>query len=191
MRKILIVACLLLISDTVFAQNKQQKFEQAVAEIMEYLAKDDLVTINKKYIHPTYELFVIYRMGVPDIFYRIATLEKDSAYSAPYFYTAALKPKKRVLKLAAVDYDCNHERWGRNGFFYQQNVPEQLSNIVTFMKQYEGVETEAATLEAIRVIEKSSYRIVDSESSVVFWLSWINNKWYLTVFDLVSMDCSA
>lgn len=191
MRKILIVACLLLISGTVFAQNKQQKFEQAVTGIMECLAKDDLDAINKKYIHPTYELFVIYRVGVPDIFYRSATLEKDSVYSSPYFYTAGLQPAKRALKLAAVDYDCNHERWSRNGFFYQQNVPEQLSNIVAFMKQYEGEDTEAETLEAIRVIEKNSYRIVDTESSVVFWLSWINNKWYLTVFDLVSMDCSA
>lgn len=191
MRKILIVACLLLISGTMFAQNKQQKFEQAVTEIMECLAKDDLGTINKKYIHPAYELFVVYRMGVPDIFYRTATLEKDSIYSSPYFYTAALQQGKRVLKLAAVDYDCNHERWSRNGFFYQQNVPNQLSDIVAFTKKYEGVETEAETLAAIRVIEKSSYRIVDTESSVVFWLSWIDNKWYLTVFDLVSMDCSA
>lgn len=191
MRKILTVACLLLISGVVFAQSKQQKFEQAVTEIMECLAKDDLVTINKKYINPELQLFVLYRMGVPDIFYRTATLEKDSVYSSPYFYTAALQPGKRVLKLAAVDYDCNHERWTRNGFFYQQNVPKQLSDIVAFMKQYEGVDTEAETLEAIGIIEKSSYRIVDTESSVVFWLSWVNNKWYLTVFDLVSMDCSA
>lgn len=191
MKKILIVACLFLISGAVFGQSKQQKFEQTASEIMECLAKDDLTTINKKYIHPAYELFVVYRMGVPDIFYRTATLEKDSVYSSPYFYTAALKPGKRVLKLAAVDYDCNHERWSRNGFFYQQNVPKQLSDIVAFIKKYEGVETEAETLAVIRVIEKNSYRIVDTESSVVFWLSWINNKWYLTVFDLVSMDCSA
>lgn len=191
MRKILIVVCLLLSSAPMLAQSKQQKFEQAVSEIMDYLAKDDLATINKKYINPELQLFVLYRMGVPDIFYRTATLEKDSVYSSPYFYTAALSPGKRALKLAAVDYDCNRERWTRNGFFYQQNVPQQLSNIVAFMKQYEGVEAEQEIVEAIRIIEKSSYRIVDTESDVVFWLSWINNKWYLTVFDLVSMDCSA
>ncbi|RYD99477.1 MAG: hypothetical protein EOP54_03865 [Sphingobacteriales bacterium] len=191
MKKIAFVLITFLFSCVAFAQSKQQKFEQAVTEIMAFLAKDDLASINKKYIDHTLKLFVVYRMGVPDIFYRTAALEKDSVYSAPYFYTAALQAGKRELQQGAVDYDCNGECWTRNGFFYQVTVPKQLSDIVAFMKKYELVETEAETINTIRLIEKNSYRVVDTESNVVFWLSWINNKWYLTVFDLVTMDCSA
>lgn len=191
MKKIALFLITLLFSCAAFAQSKQQKFEQAVTEIMAYLAKDDLASVNKKYIHPALQLFVVYRMGVPDIFYRTAALEKDSTYSAPYFYTAALKAGKRDLRQGKVSYDCNLERWTRNGFFYQASVPKQLSDIVAFMKKYELVETEAETINAIGLIEKNSYRIVDTKSNVVFWLSWIDSKWYLTVFDLVSMDCSA
>lgn len=191
MKKILILACLLLVVGTTFAQSKQQKFEKAVAEIMACLAKDDLASINKKYIHPALELFVVYRMGVPDIFYRTTTLEKDSVYSAPYFYTAALEAKKRPLKLAAVAFDCDKERWSKNGFFYEKSVPPLLSNIVTFMHDYESVATPQMTLDVIKTIESCSYRVVDTESNVVFYLTWTNNEWYLTVFDLVSMDCSA
>ncbi|MBL7705807.1 MAG: hypothetical protein JNM21_09720 [Taibaiella sp.] len=191
MKKILALACLLLLTTAALAQSKQQKFEQAVSEIMTYLAKDDLVSVNKKYIHPTLELFVVYRMGVPDIFYRTTTLEKDSVYSAPYFYTATLKAKKRQLKLSAVAFDCDKEQWSKNGFFYEKNVPPLLSNIVAFLRDYESVATPQMTLDIIRTIESHSYKVVDTESNVVFYLTWTNNEWYLTVFDLVSMDCSA
>ncbi len=191
MKKIVLFLMTFLLSCSVFAQSKQQKFEQAVTEIMTCLAKDDLASVNKKYIHPALQLFVVYRMGVPDIFYQTATLEKDSIYSSPYFYTAALKAKKRQLKLSAVDFDCNKERWTKNGFFYEQSVPPLLSDIVTFMHDYESVETPQMTLDVIRTIESWSYRVVDTESNIVFYLTWTNNEWYLTVFDLVSMDCSA
>ena len=191
MKKILILACLLLAVGTAFTQSKQQKFEQAVTEIMACLAKDDLASVNKKYIHPALELFVVYRMGVPDIFYRTTTLEKDSVYSAPYFYTAALEAKKRQLKLSAVAFDCDKERWTKNGFFYEKSVPPLLSNIVAFLRDYESVATPQMTLDVIKTIESCSYRVVDTESNIVFYLTWTNNEWYLTVFDLVSMDCSA
>ncbi len=191
MKKIVFFLITALFSCTTFAQSKQQKFEQAVTEIMTCLAKDDLASINKKYIHPAFELFVVYRMGVPDIFYQTTTLEKDSVYSAPYFYTAALKSKKRPLKLSAVAFDCDKERWTKNGFFYEQNVPPLLSNIVAFLRDYESVATPQVTLDIIKTIESCSYRVVDTESNVVFYLTWTNNEWYLTVFDLVSMDCSA
>ncbi|OJV52333.1 MAG: hypothetical protein BGO31_05750 [Bacteroidetes bacterium 43-16] len=181
----------MLYSLTVSAQSKQVQFERAVAEIMQCLEKDDLATINQKYIHPGIELFVVYRMGVPDIFYRTATLEKDSVYSSPYFYTASLQAEKRQLKPGKVDFDCDKEQWTRKGFFYQKNVPQLLSNIVKFLKQYELVDTETETLNTIKTIENNSYRIVDTKSSVVFYLTWTGNKWCLTVFDLVSMDCSA
>lgn len=191
MKKIALFLITLLFSCAAFAQSKQQKFEQAVTEIMAYLAKDDLASVNKKYIHPALQLFVVYRMGVPDIFYQTTTLEKDSIYSSPYFYTAALKAKKRQLKLSAVDFNCNNERWTKNGFFYEKKVPSLLSDIVTFMHDYESVETPQMTLDVIRTIESWSYRVVDTESNIVFYLTWTNNEWYLTVFDLVSMDCSA
>ena len=191
MKKIIFFFVLLAFGSNAFAQSKQQKFEKAVTEIMSCLAKDDLASINKKYIHPALQLFVVYRMGVPDIFYRTTTLEKDSTYSSPYFYTAALKAKKRQLKLAAVAFDCSKERWTKNGFFYEQSVPPLLSDIVTFMYDYESVETPQMTIDVIKTIESGSYRVVDTESNVVFYLTWTNNEWYLTVFDLVSMDCSA
>ncbi len=191
MKKIIFFFIALLFSYTAFAESKQQKFEQAVAEIMTALANDDLARIYKKYIHPDWQLFVVYRMGVPDIFYRTTGLEKDSTYSSPYFYTAALKLKERRLKLSAVAFDCDKERWTKNGFFYEQRVPSLLSDIVTFMHDYESVETPQMTIDVIKTIESDSYRVVDTESNVVFYLTWTNNKWYLTVFDLVSMDCSA
>lgn len=191
MKKAITLALCLILAVSAFAQSKQVQFERAVAEIMQCLEKDDLATINQKYIHPGIELFVVYRMGVPDIFYRTATLEKDSVYSSPYFYTASLQAEKRQLKPAQVDFDCNKEQWTRKGFFYQKNVPQLLSNIVKFLKQYESVDTEVETLNTIKTIENNSYRIVDTTSSIVFYLTWTGNKWYLTVFDLVSMDCSA
>ena len=191
MKKIAFVFIATLFSCAAFAQSKQQKFELAVTEIMTYLAKDDLASVNKKYIHPALELFVVYRMGILDIFYRTTTLEKDSSYSSPYFYTAALKAKKRQLKLSEVAFDCDKEQWTKNGFFYEKSVPPLLSNIVAFMRDYESVETPQMTLDIIETIESGSYRVVDTESNIVFYLTWTNNEWYLTVFDLVSMDCSA
>ena len=56
----------------------------------------------------------------------------------------------------------------------------------------ENIPTE--TIEEFKKVESKSRRIVliDSEGGeLIFYITLINKKWYLTIFDRVSSDCSA
>ncbi len=62
------------------------------------------------------------------------------------------------------------------------------------MVKYEFIEIDTTTYKKYQNVEQNSRRIVvvdNDGESLVFYLTEIDNQWYLTIIDRVSDDCSA
>lgn len=94
------------------------------------------------------------------------------------------------------EYDCAGESWSKKGCYVDTTRTDpMLSGIATALRDYFELEwiTENLITE-IKALENKSRRIVivnEIGESLVIYLSYYDNNWYLTIIDLVSNDCSA
>jgi len=184
----------ILSSGFISAQNlKEVKFINTVKTVADLIVKKDTIAI-KKYIHKNTGLFFIYRPGVMDCY---------TNYPAPVF-NEQLYPNMVYSKDIKVDkiqygklpeYNCDKENWSKTGCYADTSRSDHLlsttaKNLVTFME----IEIDKETISRMYQLELNSRRVVivsPQGSSLIFYLSYISSKWYLTIIDQVTGDCSA
>ena len=105
--------------------------------------------------------------------------------------------KKLVKHLNSRDFlalDAK-ESWSKKGCWTDTTKKSHLvSSICKTRNKLVPDHIPAKKINAYYTLENKSRRIVlvsDDELELIFFLSFIDGKWYLTVIDTVSSDCSA
>lgn len=187
---------LLSISLSVYASSP---FEQTINQVIAGFQQQDAQKINSL-IHNDIGLYVMYRPGVLDTYNRTERLD----FNAPVpGYLPYERPSKHALKRynkvtrynVTPRFDCNKERWNMTGLFVGRTGENHLlSKSTEWLKKHEIPDLPDQDIAAMKRIESVSRRVVliaDDDSSLVFHLSHIRGKWYLTLLDRLSDDCSA
>ena len=68
-----------------------------------------------------------------------------------------------------------------------------LSTTAKNLVKYDLEKIDSSKIQAFEELENKSHRIVladENGGDLVFYLSFIDNKWFLTMIDRVSSDCS-
>lgn len=176
------------------AQNlKEQSFKKSLKEVVQLLVNKDSVGI-KKYIDKNTGVFLIFRPGAMDNYSNFETIGfNDQAY--PNINIPA-NIKSTAIKYGKLpSYSCEKERWSKIGCYVDTTkVDHLLSNTAKNMVEYMEVEISKQEIKRLFDLEVISRKIVivnQSGEGIVLYLSYINKKWYLTIIDEVSDDCSA
>jgi hypothetical protein len=174
-------------------QAQSDKLDNSIIEIIKAFDSKDTEKINQ-YIHPDYGLITLFRRGVMDEFKRTERFDFNTPVPEylPYF------PFKTDFKIKYQDlpiFDCNTEKWSKIGLYCDTTkIDNLLSKTALNLNQYNDYNIPVKTIEKFKEMENKSYKIVLADSDdgeLIFYLTLIDNKWFLTILDRVSSDCSA
>jgi hypothetical protein len=196
MRSLTFIILLQLFNVFCFGQTtKEQAFTLTVNQIVIAFSKQDSAAIAK-FVDKKIGLFQLDRVGVFDHYNHFATLSfSDTTYPQVLFRNSKgiLLPSLKYAKLPT--WDCEKEVWSKKGLFVDTTKTDHLlSKICEDRNKYVPDNIPNKTVQYFYDLENKSRRIVLFDSAkieLVFYLSYLNGKWVLTIIDNVSSDCSA
>ena len=188
------IACftaLLFVKTISFAQSVNEKqFSATLKAVVTALKNRDSATLVK-YTDNKWGIYIIYRPGILDSYKQYPRLSfSDSTYPIIPFYDDV---KLTTLRYAALPtYNC--EAWSKTGTFVDTTKRDHLISAVAknLAKEIKG-SVPAKRIQALYSLEMASRRVViasGKEADLIIYLSFINNKWVLTIIDKISGDCS-
>ncbi len=196
--RLLILAASLSIalSSTASCEPNVQKdeVESVIADILRLASQDDIKAINAKYVNKEFGIFDIYRIGAQDDFEILDALPlkgKDWPHM-PYGDIFNVENNRKKMREEYVEFDCGDFVFLKSGTFYSKELRYPLiSPIVTFHTKYDAQTYDDALLKKIEFLESNSIRVVDTSSDFIFYITKIDDRWYITIIDRVTTDCSA
>src|SRR5262245_42992077 len=190
MIRLSIIAMLFLWSARPPAQaDKERDFETTLKRVVAALVSRDSVTLSK-YTDKRTGIYIINRIGAFDTYKHFPTLGfSDTAYpSAPFYDNVKLT---ELTYSTLPTFDC--EKWSRTGTFVDTTETDNLlSKTATDMNREAREKVSAKTISYFSDLESKSRRVVvaDNSNELILYLTYLNNKWVLTMIDKVTADCS-
>jgi hypothetical protein len=174
-------------------RQEEDTFERAVAKILVALKEKNAAGLNR-FIHPDTDLTIIYRDGVFNQYAKVERVQYDELMPNPFLFTISdTNGKIRYEKLPT--FDCDGMKWTKYGLYCDTLENDHLlSSTAANLVKYRGDHIAQEEIEAYTALEDRSRRIVladPTEGDLVFYLSYIEGKWYLTILDKVTSSCSA
>lgn len=167
--------------------------EDCIYQITKAFHERDSVILNQ-FIHPDYQLYVLFKRGTMGEYAEIKHISFNHPVPDYPFYTE-FKADHKIAFQALPVYDCDSSRWSSIGLFCDSVSRDHLlSNTAIDLKKWREEKIEDAKIQWFKDMENQSRRIVlidDQGGELIFYLTLIDNKWYLTILDRLSGDCSA
>ena len=163
----------------------------AISEILTLASKKNIKKLNEKYIYKDYGVYDIHRIGVPDRFKLLSEIPKKTKGWSIYHSLVRIENNQQKLVEDTIEFDCDKFVWNKEGLFYTKTITNPLlSQIMKYETENEGNKFSEEVIKKIQFIEKNSVRIIDTKSNLIFYLTNINDIWYITLVDRVTTDCS-
>ena len=189
---------------TAVARAQSQKeidFKKACDSVLLGFSGKNYNIVNS-YINKTYGLYLKFRSGVYDRYENSKKINSSQRYGN--ISTAVLDwvdiTKADLNKLNLVysklpTYDCGNNKWSKRGFTADSSKTyKPISEIVYFEVKYEERKISRKEINAITYVEKNSRKVIftgNKGDGAIFYMIYIDGKWYLSVIDQSVTDCSA
>ncbi|MGZ8549787.1 MAG: hypothetical protein ACXWV2_03955 [Chitinophagaceae bacterium] len=171
--------------------SKEQDFALTLRNVVMALSQRDSLSLSK-YIDRKTGVYILNRIGVYDTFEHLAAIGfSDTTYPNTPFYDKVKLSTIKYSKLPA--YDCKTEKWTKTGTFVDTSRIDHLLSKIARDPNREFKKVPAPTINEIYNLENKSRRVVIADNNwneLIIYLSYINNKWILTIIDKVTCDCS-
>lgn len=171
----------------------KKNFEKKIEKIIKAFNEKD-GSLNQ-FIHPETGLYVIFRLGIFDQFQKVNKIDFD--YPTPAHWTYPIvDPDCEINYEDLPVYSCVNDKWSKAGLFCDiNNQNHLLSQTASNLVKYELTDSiSQSMIDTFIELENRSHRVVLVDKmegeGLIFYLTLINDKWYLTMLDRVSSDCS-
>lgn len=174
--------------------SKKISFEKAAKDLVTALKNKNNAAF-KKYVDAQTGFYLLYRNGVFDQYMLMKTinLRGEGFPEAAVQYGGTTKIK--LLYGRMPEFDCDTDTWSKNGAFADTSGKlKQLSQTAKNLVKYEVKEIPAKEIKALEAFEKGNWKVIVADKngqSFVFYLKYKNNRWYISIIDTVTTDCSA
>jgi hypothetical protein len=191
------IALFLLICGLLFScqtkENKNGNLESTIVQVVKAFKEKDAATLNSL-IPKEKGLIVLFKRGTMDEYGNTEKIDFEKPvpeYLPNIHFVTDYKTKFESLPT----YDCETMKWTKQGLFCDSVSRDSLlSRTALNLNQFRGDSIPASEIKRFVEHEKNSRRIVLSDNDngeLVFYLTLIENKWYLTMLDTVTSDCGA
>jgi hypothetical protein len=179
----------------VYSHKKEDLFVITCKAIVGNFYNKNLGKLNL-YVHPGYGFYTRYRQGAIDNYRNDRKLDNNKAQIFDYFEISKPDFTKTPFEFGVCPHwNCDDEKWDKTGFIADStNTCTPISTVAEFLRKNEEIPVQQNEIEKIGLLEGKCRKIVfagTKETGIIFYLAWINNKWYLAVIDLAAVDCSA
>jgi hypothetical protein len=196
MKHAIIIILLCLLQSNCFSQpEKERLFAETVKEVIDAFSKQDSVAVTK---------FIDDKIGVYHLYSGNTYLNYEHLNAVSFTPPGRLVRQLNdcsnihysILQYKALpEWICNTEVWNKQGLFVDTTkVDHMLSEGCKFKNKYEPRSYLQKTIDFYWHLESISRRIVlqdEQKKEIVFYLSYINKEWYLTMIDNATSICSA
>ena len=172
---------------------RTQSLREAIAGVVDAYQSRDSVRLNR-FVHPKHGVIVLYREGVFNLFATVSKIDFD--HPVPDYFAYPRITSRANLRYARLPvYNCERNAWSKTGLFCDPSHRDALlSTTAINLRDYRGDGITLQTIGRFRALEAKSVRVVlvdPKGTDFVFYLTKFGSRWYLTVLDRVSSDCSA
>lgn len=176
------------------SNTKEQQFKTSVQAIIAGLSEQDSLKISK-FVDRKTGVYLLHRIGVFDTYHHAETIDfSDSTYPQVLFTLSKGVTQARLEYSILPTFDCGKQIWSKKGLFVDTTKTDHLISEICIDRNKNRPDTiSVKTIQFFYTLESKSRRIVLSENEdkeLVFYLSYLNGKWYLTIIDTVTSDCS-
>jgi hypothetical protein len=183
----------LLLADYGNASARTQTLGAAVNGVVSAFRSRDSGRLNR-FVHPKRGVVVIYRTGVFNEFKAVSKIDFD--HPVPEYFSYPEIKSRAPLRYARLPvYNCERNAWSKTGLFCDLKHRDTLLSATAMnLRDYRGDVITRQTIARFRSLEAQSIRVVLVEADgrdLVFYLTRIGGRWYLTILDRVTSDCSA
>lgn len=175
-------------------KGKEIDFKNTCNQIVISFSKKNIAEVNK-YISSKYGIYTLFRPGAEDTYKNDKKLDpSDPLFIYPEVRQATIR--KYPLQYGILpSFQCEAGKWNKKGFYADSTRKyHPLTTIQNFRMKYDSEKYTQPQLQTIRLLENNSRKIIFTDSSgdgIIFYLTWLSGKWYLTIIDRVTTDCSA
>lgn len=193
--KLLLITCLFFLPFQLFSQQtKEEQFVQTVEKVIRAFSQQDSSSLAKL-VNADVAIYYLYKGNT---FLNIVPLTGIS-FTQPGRFGKQLRDcngiHSTVLQYTKLPkFDCDKEVWTMKGLFVDTTIIDhKITKGIDFKNKYEPGSYNQKMIKRFKSIEVDSRRIIlqdGYEKELVFYLTWIKNKWFLTIIDKASSDCS-
>jgi hypothetical protein len=160
--------------------TKSVPITQTIQKIYLDLKTKNYDSFNQTFIHKKYGLFVIYRLGISDTSMHVSSLGELSK-KIPFHSLNYAKTIPTNIKWKPVEFNCEEEKWSKNGYFLQKIKDTDI--LKKYIKNNDQKDT--------KILQNRLYRFVDTVNGLVFYMTFIEQHWYIIILDEVTGNCDA
>jgi hypothetical protein len=170
--------------------TKERDFGYTLKMVVAALSKRDSATLSM-YTDKKTGVYILNRIGVVDTYKHFQKLGfSDTTYPNAPFYDDVKLTTLKYSKLPT--FNC--EKWTETGTFVDTTRIDHLfSKIAKVVNKESGKKVTAKTINEFYSLENKSRRVIiaaNGWNELIIYLSFIGNKWVLTIIDKATCDCS-
>jgi hypothetical protein len=179
-----------------FGQDKktEAEFSKTCSEIVNAFAKKNIAGLNK-YSNTNTGVYIISRPGAVSVFTRIKKFDDKTFFALKYPYRDTTAIKKHTITYASAPrFDCGDMKWDKMGFVADSSAGyKPITEIMDFREKYEHEKYTAEDVdkknETEKRLRKVVYTHIAKNHGLVFYMSFIQGKWYLSIIDITAGSC--
>ncbi len=170
--------------------SREKEFVAALQKVVSALANRDSVGLSP-YIDQKTGVYILNRPGIMDSYKHSSTIGfADSTYPNGPFYDKVKLGNCSTPTFPLFDY----EKWSKTGTFVDTtDIDHLLSKIAIQLNSEIPGHVDTKKITEFKALENRSRRVViaaSDDNELIIYLSYIKNKWVLTIIDKVTADCS-
>jgi hypothetical protein len=176
-----------------------QELRDFIKKVVVILSKRDLQTLNTKFINPKVGIYNLSKInGLPsfthqNMIYNVIESENEEISDLINFI-----PKDAInyviieqdLKFNCSPNDDAYYGWTGEGLYLSRVTNDYLSKMITALDEKQETKYSEEEIKIAKFVEDESYKIILTPD-IVFYVNKIDKKWYITLFDRITTDCSS
>ena len=154
-----------------------------IFEINQLLKQNNLALLNSKYIHPKNGYYEVTRFEHKNIF----EIKNSIAKIDNEIDSFEIKTEKATFNCSPLDDSLYG--WDKEGVFLNLQTTPFITKIMEESNILQANRFKKEEIEKADFIEQTSYEVV-IPYNIIFYITKLENNWYITLIDNVTTDCS-
>ena len=178
-------------------ENISDELVSEVYEIIFAIENKDFNLLNF-YVHPTFGFYDVFKIdNIQTIVHHNSI--KDYTYENLEEISQVIKERDDDINYRAIKYedpkfDCSYSDdkfygWSKNGLFLSADIKEYLTKHMTYFNTNKLEIYDKEDFYKAKIVEKTSYKVTLT-SYIVFYITKLEDRFYITLFDRVITNCS-
>jgi hypothetical protein len=173
--------------------SKDEEFEKTVEQVIHKLANRDSSGLTN-FIDKKTGVYILFVVGTKETWEHFTTIGFSDTANIPLypFYDNVKFSKVNYARLPT--FECSTEKWSKTGLYVDTTkIDHKVSKIAKWRNKNYQDNIPVKTISKFIDLEAKSRRVVLAQNNgneLIIYLSYINNKWVLTIIDKATCDCS-